>query len=130
MVAIATLRDISIIFLAIMSIVVGVIMIVLMLQIRDMIMLMREELKPLIESTQQTADSVRYTSQFMTKRVAKPFVDLMSATAGVRQGVATLRTSVFGPRPGAPAASPAPSAASPLPPVINTAAPEADGGGE
>lgn len=126
MVAIATLRDISIIFLAIMSIVVGVIMIVLLLQIRDLILVMREELKPLIESTQQTADTVRYTSQFMTKRVAKPFVDVMSATAGVRQGVATLRTSVLGPRPGA---STSPQAPSTPPPVASAGPDEFDGGG-
>ncbi len=125
MVAIATLRDISIIFLAIMSIVVGVIMIVLLLQIRDLILVMREELKPLIASTQQTADTVRYTSQFMTKRVAKPFVDVMSATAGVRQGVATLRTSVLGPRPGAATTPQTPSA----PPPVAAAGPdEVDGG--
>lgn len=126
MVAIATLRDISIIFLAIMSIVVGVIMIILLLQIRDLILVMREELKPLIASTQQTADTVRYTSQFMTKRVAKPFVDVMSATAGVRQGVATLRTSVLGPRPGA---STTPQAPSTPPPVAAVTPDEVDGGG-
>ncbi len=126
MVAIATLRDISIIFLAIMSIVVGVIMIVLLLQIRDLILVMREELKPLIASTQQTADTVRYTSQFMTKRVAKPFVDVMSATAGVRQGVATLRTSVLGPRPGAATTPQTPSA----PPPVAAAGPDEVDGGE
>lgn len=125
-VAISTLRDISIIFLAIMSIVVGVIMIVLLLQIRDLIVLMRQELKPLIESTQQTADTVRYTSQFMSKRVAKPVVDVMSAAAGVRQGFTSLRDSVLGPRPAAsPASPPAPAAP---PPAAIVEPPPFDGG--
>lgn len=127
MVAIATLRDLSIIFLAIMSIVVGVIMIILLLQIRDLVMLMRQELKPLIDSTQQTADTVRYTSQFMSKRVAKPVVDVMSAAAGVRQGFASLRDNVFGPRPG-PSAASAPAPAAP-PPVVSTP-PDGPAGGE
>lgn len=131
MFAIATLRDISIILLALMSIVVGVVMIVLLLQIRDLIVMMRLELKPLIDSTQETADTVRYTSQFMSKRVAKPIVNVMSAAAGVRQGVVTLRTNIFGPRaapsptPGAVYPSPAP--ASPTP-IINPESTQTDGG--
>lgn len=131
MVAIATLRDLSIIFLAIMSIVVGVIMVVLLLQIRDLIILMRQEMKPLIESTQQTADTVRYTSQFMSKRVAKPVVDVISVAAGVRQGFASLRDGVLGPRPAAPTAPPTvPTVSSPTapPPVVSTPPDGAPGG--
>lgn len=128
-VAIATLRDISIILLAIMSIVVGVIMIVLLLQIRNLVVLMRQELKPLIESTQQTADTVRYTSQFMSKRVAKPVVDVMSAAAGVRQGFASLRDSVLGPRPDASPAPAAPTTPSAPPPAVS-AEPNHSNGGE
>lgn len=131
MAAIATLRDLSIIFLAIMSIVVGVIMVVLLLQIRDLIMLMRQEMKPLIESTQQTADTVRYTSQFMSKRVAKPVVDVISVAAGVRQGFASLRDGVLGPRSAAPAAPAAPAVSSPAaPPAVVSASPDGAPGGE
>lgn len=127
MAAIVLLRDLSIILLALMSIIISVIMVVLLLQIRTLIVTMRQEMKPLIESGQQTADTIRYTSQFMSKRVARPVVDVISTAAGVRRGFATLREGVFGPRSAAP---PAPTVASAPPPAAAAEANGAQGGAE
>lgn len=112
---IATLRDLSIILLAITSLVVGVVLIILLWQIRNLVVLLRQEIKPLIASTQQTADTVRTTSQFMAKRVAKPFVNVASLAAGVRQGVVTLRENILPPRNGPPSPQ-SPTTAAPAPP--------------
>jgi hypothetical protein len=127
MAAITILRDLSIILLALMSIIISVIMVVLLLQIRALIVTMRQEMKPLIESGQQTADTLRYTSQFMSKRVARPVVDVISTAAGVRRGFVALREGVFGPRPAAP---PPPTGASAPPASAGVEANGAQGGAE
>ena len=92
---ITVVRDIAIIVLAVESIVVGIILSILLIQIRNMIILMREELQPVISSTQETAETVRTTTQFVSKRVVKPGVDIMSTIAGIRQGFRTLRGGVL-----------------------------------
>ncbi|MCX7851841.1 MAG: hypothetical protein N2383_03555 [Caldilineales bacterium] len=86
-----TLRDIAIVVLAIESFVVGVILIILLWQIRHLIVMLRQEIKPVLASTQETADTLRNTTRFMSKRVAQPVVDLVSLAAGVRQGLIALR---------------------------------------
>ncbi len=87
----ATLRDIAIVVLAIESFVVGVILIILLWQIRHLVVMLRQEIKPVLASTQETADTLRNTTRFMSKRVARPVVDLVSLAAGVRQGLVALR---------------------------------------
>ncbi len=87
----ATFRDIAIIVLAIESFIVGVILIILLWQIRHLIVMLRQEIKPVLASTQETADTLRNTTRFMSKRVTRPVVDLVSLAAGVRQGLVALR---------------------------------------
>lgn len=87
----ATLRDIAIVVLAIESFVVGVILIILLWQIRHLVVMLRQEIKPVLASTQETADTLRHTTRFLSKRVARPVVDLVSLAAGVRQGLVALR---------------------------------------
>ena len=110
---IVTIRDISIIFLALESIVVLALLSILIVQIRNLVILLNEEIKPMLEATNETAATVRNTTTFMSKRVAKPFVSIISFGAGVRQAAATLKKDV------------SPSAA-PLPPP-STIAPPAPG---
>ena len=103
---ITVVRDVAIILLAVESIVVGIILSILLIQIRNMIILMREELQPVISSTQETTETVRATTQFVSKRVVKPGVDIMSTIAGIRQGFRTLRDGVLPRRGGASGSSP------------------------
>ena len=91
----AAVRDLSIIFLALESIVVLVLLSILIVQIRALVILLNEEIKPLLESTQETANTVRVTTNFVTKRVAHPFVSAISFGAGVRQAVKTAKDQVI-----------------------------------
>ena len=79
------LRDISIILLALESIVIGVILLLLLWQVRLLVLLLRDEMQPILKDTQETTRTVKSTTQFVGTRVAKPFVNTISFFAGVRQ---------------------------------------------
>ena len=97
---IANIRDISIIFLAFESIIVLVLLSILIVQVRSLVILLNEEIRPMLEASQETAHTVRNTSNFVSKHVAKPFIDIASFGAGLRQAAKTLaggvRTSTNG----------------------------------
>ncbi len=87
---IATVRDISIIVLALETIVIGVLLAVLVIQVVRLVRMLREEVMPILRSTQETVGTVRGTATFVSDRVIQPAVKVSSATAGVRQAVRTL----------------------------------------
>ncbi len=80
----ADLRDVSIILLALESIVIGVILLLLLWQLRLLVLLLRDEIAPILQNTQETTQTVQSTTKFVGKRVAKPFVGTISFMAGVR----------------------------------------------
>ncbi len=81
----AALRDISIILLALESIVIGIILLLLLWQVRLLVLLLRDEIKPILENTQETTKTLQSTTKFVGKRVTKPVVDTISFFAGVKQ---------------------------------------------
>ena len=87
---IATVRDISIIVLALETIVIGVLLAVLLIQVVRLIRMLREEVVPILRSTQETLGTVRGTATFVSDKVIQPVVKVSSVTAGVRQAVRTL----------------------------------------
>jgi hypothetical protein len=88
--ALATARDLSIILLALESIIIGIILAVLVIQVIQLVRLLREEVLPVLRSTQETASTVRGTATFVSDRVVQPVVKVSSYTAGVRQAVSVL----------------------------------------
>ena len=82
-----TARDIAIIVLAVESIVIGILLAVLVIQVIRLVRLLREEVLPILHSTQETASTVRGTATFVSDHVVQPVVKVSSYTAGVRQAV-------------------------------------------
>jgi len=80
----ANLRDFSIILLALESIIIGVILLLLLWQVRLLVLLLRDEIRPILKDTQETTQTVQSTTKFVGKRVAKPFVSTISFAAGIR----------------------------------------------
>lgn len=83
-------RDIAIIVLAIESIVVGVILVLLVIQINSLIRLLKEEIKPLLDSANETASTLRGTTAFISEKVVNPVVSLTSFLSGAEQAAKTL----------------------------------------
>ena len=95
----ATIRDIAIILLALQTLIVNILLGVLIWQIYRMVRMLQNEIKPIIEDTQETLGTVRGTANFVGESVVDPVVRSTRATAGFR---ATLRslTAELDPRRG------------------------------
>jgi hypothetical protein len=78
----AKIRDVFIIFMALESLVVGVALIILMVQLATLINLLQNELKPMINSTNETVNTLRGTVVFLSENVTEPVIKLNSFLAG------------------------------------------------
>ncbi len=83
-------RDIAIIILAVESIVIGVLLGLLVIQVIRLVKLLREEVLPILNSTQETVSTVRGTASFVSEHLVQPMVKVSSYAAGARQAVRTL----------------------------------------
>lgn len=79
----AVLRDIFIIALALVTIVIGLFLVILIFQLQSLIALLRDEIKPILESANQTASTVRGTTTFVSDSVVKPMIGVASVATGV-----------------------------------------------
>lgn len=90
------LRDVAIIFLAFVSLVIGGMMVALLYQVAMLTLMMRDEIKPLLESINETMNTVRGTAAFMSDNIVEPTIKAASALAGVRrvfESLAGIRSS-------------------------------------
>lgn len=88
--ALGVVRDIAIVLLAIESLVVGVLLAILLVQLRALIRMLREEVEPLLDSAGDTARRVQGTVGLVTDTVVTPLVRVSSAVAGVREAINAL----------------------------------------
>jgi hypothetical protein len=91
--ATAVIRDISIIVLALVTIIIGLFLVILIFQLQSLIALLRDEVKPILESANQTASTVRGTTTFVSDSVVKPMIGAASFAAGVGRTVRVLTGS-------------------------------------
>jgi len=84
------LRDVAIIFLAFLSIVIGGLMVALLYQVMMLTLMMRDEIKPLLESINETMNTVRGTAVFMSDKIVEPTIKAASAFAGVQRAFKSL----------------------------------------
>lgn len=87
----ADVRDVAIILLAVLSIVIGVLLIILLLQLQSLIRLLREELRPILTSAQQTIGTVRGTTTIVSDYVVNPVARVASVIEGLREGLDAFR---------------------------------------
>jgi len=83
-------RDIAIIILALESIIIGVLLAILVIQVMKLVRMLREEVMPILKSTQDTVSTVRGTADFMSDHLVQPVVKASSLAAGARQAVGVL----------------------------------------
>ena len=89
----ATIRDITVIILALSTTVIGLSLIVLILQVQSLIALLRDEIRPMLISANQTARTVRGTATFLSDSVVKPVISVAGYASGIRQVVGLLTGS-------------------------------------
>lgn len=81
------LRDIAIIFMAVMLLFIGFTLIILLVQLARLTNLLQNEIKPILEHTNETINTVRGTAIFLSENVAEPVTKLNSYVAGVSRFV-------------------------------------------
>ncbi len=79
------IRDIFIIVVAFETLVVGVALIVLLVQLASLINLLQNEVRPILEATTETVRTVRGTAQFLGENVVDPVIKLNGYLASVQR---------------------------------------------
>jgi len=79
----ARVRDIFIIFLALEFLLIGLALIILIIQVARLSYLLQHEIKPILESTTETVNTLRGTTTFMSKHLVKPVIKLNEYLAGL-----------------------------------------------
>jgi len=72
----ARVRDIFIIFMALESLLLGFVLIILIIQIARLTNLLQNEVKPILESTNETVNTLRGTTTFLSDNLAQPVIKL------------------------------------------------------
>lgn len=79
------IRDIFIIFMALESLVIGVSLIILIIQLAILINLLQNEIKPIIDSTSETVNTLRGTVIFLSKNISEPVIKLNEHLAAFKR---------------------------------------------
>lgn len=72
----AVIRDIFIIFLALVSVLIGLTLVILIVQLARLINLLQNEIKPILDSTNETVNTMRGTVTFISDNLTEPVVKL------------------------------------------------------
>lgn len=78
-------RDIFIIFMAFESLIIGAALVILVIQIAGLINLLQNEVKPILQSTSETVNTLRGTTEFLSENLVEPVIKLNSYLAGLRK---------------------------------------------
>lgn len=92
-------RDIAIVFVAVETFLIGLAMILLIFQIQVLIQVLRDEIQPLLRSVNDTASTVRGTTEFVSHNMVSPIIKAAGFTAGVRRVVSDVVGVVKATRP-------------------------------
>ncbi len=87
---VATIRDVAIILLALETIIVGAILVLLIWEVRSLVKLLRDDIKPILQSADDTVRTVRGTTTFVSDNFVSPMVRVSSVTTGILRAVQIL----------------------------------------
>lgn len=89
----ARVRDVFIIFMALESLVIGVALVILIVQLAILINLINHEIRPIIQSTNQTVNTLKGTVTFLSDNLSEPVIKLNEYLAAIRKFTEILRIS-------------------------------------
>lgn len=84
------IRDIFIIILALESLVIGAALVILLIQLAILINLLQNEVRPILQATQETVNNLRGTAEFLGENVVEPVIKLNSYLAGLQRVIQLL----------------------------------------
>ena len=77
------IRDVFIIVVALESLVIGVALVVLVVQLASLINLLQNEVRPILKATTDTVNNLRGTAEFLGENVVEPVIKLNGYLAGL-----------------------------------------------
>jgi len=82
---VSRIRDVFIIVVALETLVIGVALIVLIMQLASLINLLQNEVRPILHATSETVNTLRGTAEFLGESVVEPVIKLNSYLAGMQR---------------------------------------------
>jgi hypothetical protein len=79
------IRDIFIIVVALETLVIGVALVVLIVQLASLINLLQNEVRPILKAASETINTLRGTAEFLGEEVVEPVVKLSGYLAGLNR---------------------------------------------
>jgi hypothetical protein len=79
------IRDIFVIIVSLETLLIGVALVILLIQLATLINLLQNELRPILQATSETVNSLRGTAQFLGESVVEPVIKLNSYLASIRR---------------------------------------------
>lgn len=79
------IRDVFIIIVALESLVIGVALIILIIQLASLINLLQNEVRPILTATNETVNTLRGTAEFLGENMVEPVIKLNSYLAGMNR---------------------------------------------
>ena len=79
------IRDVFIIVVALESLVIGVALIVLIVQLASLINLLQNEVRPILKATNETVNNLRGTAEFLGENMVEPVIKLNGYMAGLNR---------------------------------------------
>jgi membrane protein implicated in regulation of membrane protease activity len=86
-----TIRDIVIIMMAVESLLIGIVLIALIVQLARLTAMLQNEVKPILDSTNETVSTLRGTTTFLSDKLVKPVVRVNSTVAALRRAIDFVR---------------------------------------
>ena len=86
-----TIRDIVIIFMAVESLLIGLTLVLLIIQLARLTALLQNEIKPILDSTNDTVNTLRGTTQFLSNNLVKPVMKVNSTASAIRQALGLIK---------------------------------------
>jgi hypothetical protein len=83
--SVGKVRDIFIIFLAFESLITGLVLIILVVQLAELINLLKNEIKPILETTNETVNTLKGTTTFLSNNLAAPVIKMNEYLAGLKK---------------------------------------------
>lgn len=79
------IRDIFIILMALESILLGVALIVLIIQVAILTNVLQNEIKPIINTTNETVNNLKGTTEFLSNNLVEPVIKMNEYMAGLKK---------------------------------------------
>jgi heme/copper-type cytochrome/quinol oxidase subunit 2 len=79
------IRDIFIIFMALESLLIGIALVILIVQLSTLINLLQNEIRPIINSTSETFNTLKGTAKFVSDNLSEPVIKINQMMAMIKK---------------------------------------------